>query len=271
MNIISISDLSVTEQNLKRIAGECETKIEAAKAMACTEDTKTAVKKTRAELKKQFAAYEEERKARTAEYEKPLKAFKALYDTYITKPFTEADSALKQKIDEVENRQKAEKYDHVKVYAEELKTAYALEWLDVDRIMPNVTLSKSEAALKAEAASVLDKIKTEADCIHQIHDGDEVLAEYMKCLNMAQARLTVDERRHALEAAQKAKQAYTKQEEVKQEAATKVEQLAPPVVEEPEKTFQMTFTVSGTLSQLKALKAFLIENNIDFKNGGNSQ
>ena len=58
MDTISIYDLSVTEKNLQRIAEECREKIEAAKAMACTEETKQAVKKTRTELKKKFEEYE---------------------------------------------------------------------------------------------------------------------------------------------------------------------------------------------------------------------
>ena len=59
------------------------------------------------------------------------------------------------------------------------------------------------------------------------------------------------------------------QEEIYKEAEKKIEQLAPPVEVEEEKTYTMTFTVSGTIEQLKALKAFMISNNIDFINGGN--
>ena len=42
-----------------------------------------------------------------------------------------------------------------------------------------------------------------------------------------------------------------------------------PTKPEEEKKYTMTFTVSGTMEQLKALKAFMIENNINFTNGGN--
>ena len=134
-NIISISDLSTTEANLRKIAEEQEDKLQSALAMACTEETKKAVKNTRAELNKQFSEYESERKIRTAEYEKPLKEFKAMYDKYIATPFKEADKALKTKIDQVEALQKDEKREAVESYAKELIQAYALDWLDVSRIM----------------------------------------------------------------------------------------------------------------------------------------
>lgn len=272
-NVISIYDLSLTEQNLARIAEECKDKIEIAKTMACTEDTKKAVKKTRAELKKQFNEYETERKARTAEYEEPLKRFKELYNKYIKEPFMTADTALAKKIDDVERMQKAEKYDNLKAYAQELKTAYALNWLDVDRIMPNVTLSKTQTAYEKEIAEILDKIKRDVDTINQLGDDGETLAEYMDCLDFAQACMTINQRKQAIEQAKQASQAYTQAETEKQAVEESVTQLAPPIIEEePQKSeepvYTMTFTVSGTMEQLKALKAFMVESKIDFKNGG---
>lgn len=268
---ISITELSTTEQSLQRIASQIEGRLSAALQMTCTEETKAAVKKYRAELSKQFAEFEAERKEKTAEYEKPLKQFKELYDRYITKPFKNADTALKIKISEVENVQRAEKTAAVEDYALELITAYSLSWLDVSRIMPNITLSASEKSLKKAVKDSADKIKADVDCINAISDNAELMAEYMKCLNLAQAKLTVVERQHAIEQAEKAKSAYIQQEEIYKEAEKKIEQLAPPeiVPEQEEKTYSMTFTVSGTIEQLKALKAFMIDNNIDFKNGGN--
>ena len=273
MNSISITELSVTEQTLKRIADQSKERIETALQMACTEETKQAVKKYRAELKKTFDDLEAERKAKTVEYEKPLKEFKDIYDKYISKPFKEADRALKNKIDEVETSQKVAKREVIEAYANELIQAYALDWLDVSRVMPSITLSASEKSLKKEVKDKVEKIKSEIDCINAISDNSELMAEYMNCLNLAQAKLTVVERQHAIEAAEKAKAAYTQNEEVNRQAEEKVDMLAPPVIEEEkpeEKKYTMTFTVSGTIEQLKELKAFMIENNINFTNGGNA-
>lgn len=46
----------------------------------------------------------------------------------------------------------------------------------------------------------------------------------------------------------------------------KEEPLQAPVVEEKEKTFTASFEVSGTMAQMQALKSFLIENKITYKN-----
>lgn len=271
MDNIKISELSVTKQNLQRIADEIKFKLEIAEKMACTEETKKAVKKYRTDLKKEFEELETERKEKTREYEKPLEEFKAVYNELIAKPFKSADQALKIKIDEVETAQKNAKQEAVESYARELLQVYALDWLDAQRIIPNITLSASGKSLKKAVKDIADKIKSEVDCINAMSNNSELMAEYMKCLSLAQAKMTVIERQHAIEAAEKAKTAYNQQEEIDRKAEKRVEQLAPPTIvsEQEEKTYSMTFTVSGTIEQLKALKAFMIENNINFTNGGN--
>lgn len=271
--VLSIVNLQQTEQTLKEISERCKDRLKLAESMACTEETKQAAKKLRAELNKEFSEYEAERKERTAEYEKPLKMFKTLYEQYIAEPFRNADIALKVKINDVETVQKEEKTLEVKEYADELKQAYALDWLETERIMPNVTLSASTKSLKAAAKERLDKIKSDIDCIGVIDSSGEMFAEYMACLDLAMAKIIVERRKKAVEEAEKAKAAYTQTESINQQAEKKVDMLAPPVIEEEkpeEKKYTMTFTVSGTMEQLKALKAFMIENNIEFKNGGNS-
>ena len=269
--IIRITDTQTTEAALKLIAEQTAHDLQIAMDMACTEETKQACKNRRAELRKQFDEYEAERKEKTAEYEKPLKAFKVIYDKYIKEPFQRADTALGDKIKAVESQQKADKAEAVKVYAEELKAAYGLVWLDSERIMPPVTLSVSEKKLKEQVKENLDRVKSDTIAA-QIDTTGETLAEYMITLNLAQAHTAVNERRKAVEMAKKAREEAEKQEEAKQETVERVDSFAPPIQIQAEeiKTYSMTFTVSGTIEQLKALKAFMINNNITFTNGGNS-
>jgi hypothetical protein len=279
--LLSIVNLQKTEKALKDISERCKERLEAAAQMACTEETKQSVKKLRADLNKEFLEYEAERKSKTAEYEKPLRLFKALYDQYITQPFKGADTSLKIKISEVENAQRNEKSMEVKEYAEELKAAYGLSWLEAERVMPNVTLSASVKSLKSSVKERLDKIKSDIDCIGVIDDSGEMFAEYIDCLDLAQAKIAVNSRRKAVEEAERAKAAYKKQAEVQQAAENKVDMLAQPTEEEAsqeetekavvEKTYTMTFTVSGTIEQLKALKAFMIDKSIEYKNAESTE
>lgn len=271
--LLSIVNLPATEEVLKAISEKCKSKLEVAESMACTEETKQAVKKLRADLNREFTSYEAERKERTAEYEKPLKEFKKLYDEYISIPFKSADSALKTKIDEVETEQKSRKTTEIEEYAQELLDLYALNWLDLSRIMPNVTLSASATSLKKAVKTTIEKIKSDIDCIGVIDSSGEMFAEYMNCLDLATAKITVERRKKAVEEAEKAKAVYSQNEEINEQAEEKIDMLIPPTVEEEEpemEKYTMTFTVTATIEQLKALKAYMIENNIEFKNGGNN-
>ena len=267
--IIRITDTQTTEEALKLIAEQMTHDLEIAMDMACTEETKQACKNRRAELRKKFDEYEAERKEKTAEYEKPLKAFKAIYDKYIKEPFQRVDTALGSKINAVEAAQKAAKAEAVKAYADELKVAYGLVWLDSGRVIPPVTLSVSEKKLKEQIKENLDRVKSDVIAA-QIDTTGETLAEYMITLNLAQAQTAVNERRKAVEMARKAREDAEKQEEAKQETVERVDAFSPPVQVEEVKTYSMTFTVSGTIEQLKALKAFMVANNITFTNGGNN-
>lgn len=272
-DMFSIQNISATEKSLITISAECADRLRLAENLACTEETKQAAKKLRSELNKEFAEYEAERKEKTAEYEKPLKQFKELYDRYITKPFKNADTALKIKISEVEDVQRSEKAAAVEDYATELITMYSLGWIDVSRIMPNITLSASEKSLKKEVKETLDRIKSEVDCINAISDNSELMAQYMECLDLPAAQTIVAMRKRHKEQAEQAMAIYKQQEEVKQEVVERIEQLAPPVIEEDEpeiEKYTMTFTVTATIEQLKALKSYMIDNNIEFKNGGNN-
>ena len=272
--VLSIVNLQQTEQTLKGISERCKERLKLAESMACTEETKQAAKKLRAELNKEFSEYEAERKERSAEYEKPLKMFKDIYNQYIAEPFRNADVALKVKINDVETAQREEKTLEVKEYADELKQAYSLDWLDAERVMPNVTVSASAKSLKAAVKERLEKIKSDIDCIGVIDDSGEMFAEYMNCLDLATAKIAVEKRRKAVEEAEKAKAAYNQNEGINRQAEEKVDMLAPPTTTEEEKSeekkYTMTFTVTGTIQQLKAIKAFMIANNINFTNGGNS-
>ena len=270
--LLSIVNLPATEEVLKAISEKCKSKLEVAESMACTEETKQAVKKLRADLNKEFTSYEAERKERTAEYEKPLKEFKKLYDEYISIPFKSADSALKTKIEEVETEQKNRKTAEIEEYAQELIEVYALNWLDLSQIMPNVTLSTSVTSLKKAVKTTVEKIKSDIDCIGVIDSSGEMFAEYMNCLDLGMAKIAVERRKRAVEEAEKAKAAYNQNEEINEQAEEKIDMLTPPTVEEEEpemEKYTMTFTVTATIEQLKALKTYMIENNIEFKNGGN--
>lgn len=269
--IIVVKQLPVIEERLKDVKTDIESRTSAAVAMDCTEENYKDVKKIRAELNKEYKEYEDFRKAVKKTVETPYKNFEEVFKECVTDSFKAADSKLKAKINNVEDSLKAQKRDNVLKFAEELKVSYSLDWLDVKRVVPNVTMTASESSLIQKVSDELDRINTDVQAITDI----EVLAEYKKSLNLAQSNLTVANRRKEIEEARLEAERKVHQEEIKQETEKKVEMLAPPVVEEPkaveskvaERKFVTSFSVKGTMTQIKALKAFIIENNIEIIGG----
>ena len=270
-NIIVVKQLPVIEERLEKLKADIENRTSAAVAMDCTEENYKEVKKVRAELNKECTEYENRRIAVKKAINAPYEAFNEVYKECVSNVFAAAKTELDKKITAVEDGLKAAKRDNVLKFAEELKASYSLDWLNINRVMPNVTLSASESSLIQKVSDELERINTDVQAITDI----EVLAEYKKSLNLAQSSLIVANRRKEIEEARLEAERKAHQEEIKQETEKKVEMLAPPVVEEPkaveskvaERKFVTSFSVKGTMTQIKALKAFIIENNIEIIGG----
>ena len=262
--IIELVQLPVIDERLQTLKTEWEEKTAAAVALSCTESNKQEIKKTRTALTKEFNALEESRKgvkkAILAEYE----AFEKVYKECVTLPYKAADEALKGKIEAVEQEQKKDKYTSVERYAKELIIANGLSWLSSGRIMPKVTLTASEKALKEQVKQTVDNIALE---VKVIGEDVELLAEYQKSLSLATAKITIAERHKAIEAAKQAAEQKAKQDEQFEKAEERAEMLLPPEIKQEEQRVTTSFKVRGTMAQLKALKAFIVKNKIEIIGG----
>lgn len=266
-NIIVVKQLPIIEERLRELKADIESRTSAAMSMECTEGTVKEVKKIRAELNKECKEYEGQRKTVKKAVIAPYEAFEDVYKECVTIPFKKADSELKSKISAVEEGLKEQKKEKLIRFAEELKASYSLDWLNINRVLPTITLSASESSLIEKVSEKLDSINTAVKFI----DDPEVFAEYKKSLDPVRAQLIVANRRKEIEEAKAQAERKVQQEEVKQEAAKKVEALAPPKVEEKptvsERKFVTSFTIKGTLAQIKALKAYIKDNNIEIVGG----
>lgn len=267
-DIILIKQLPVIEERLHELKAEISERVSAAVTMDCTEKTVKEIKKIRAELNKEFAEYEEARIGVKKAISEPYDRFNATYKECVSDVFKAADGELRQKIAAVEDGLKKAKRENVKHFAVELRTALGLEWLDVDRVIPNVTLSAPESTLTQKTSEAMERISEDVKAI----DDAEVFAEYKKSLNLAQAQTIVKNRRAEIERAKAESLAHYERIK-KQVESLPLEDDIPEALEPPtvstvqEPVYTMYFTVKGTIDQLKAVKAFLVENNIEFIGG----
>ena len=136
----------------------------------------------------------------------------------------------------------------------------------------------------------LDRIADDLALIATMDHADEIMYEYRWSLNVSQAATTVDKRYKALEAERQRKAAAEEAARARAENQVAIEEVLaengaesvlPPPVAEPapapdaaptavsappaEKKYITTFKVRGTLNQLKALKAFLVEGGYEYE------
>ena len=261
-----------------------------------TEDTLKSAKNTRTMLRKELAVFEEQRKYIKEQVNVPYKAFEKAYKEHIEVHYDKADSTLKAKIDEVQNRLITDKSERIKEYFTELCQQQGIDFLIFERLPLNITLSDSDKKFKEQVANFVGEVSKSLEFIESLTDPDEykaeILADYkqtldvMRSINNAQYRkqqreaelARIEAQRVAAEQARLAAEARAKETAPLQAPAQVINEAQPAAPVQPEpvqeatqavqenenEIVQTAFTVIGTRAQLKALRAFLETNNIKY-------
>ena len=264
-DLIVVKQSLLIEERLKKKSEEIKKKVDDAKALVCTEDTVKLVKKTRAELNKEFNEIEAIRKQVKTKALEPYEAFEKVYKEYVSDLFKSADSDLKSKVDEVEGTIRLEKQTEIKSYFEELKTSLNIDFVEFKQTNLKILLSNTLTSLKKEVYQILGKVKEDLDIIETQENKAEILVEYKKTLNVSQSIVVVSERIQRIAEEKKRQAERQKLREGQAEVVEKIEKVielkAPtqaPTVEQPiEKLMTATFKVTATKEKLIELKRFL--------------
>lgn len=270
--IIVVRQLPVIEEQLQTIKADVTRRVSEAMSLVVSEETVRDIKKIRAELNAEFKAFEARRKAVKNAVMAPYMQFESVYADCISDVFKKGDADLKAKIDGVETALKKEKEKEVYGYFVEYMESKNMglgEFITFGHANIHVTMTASMKSLKEQAKTFVDRICDDLALIDTQEHKDEILYEYKRSLNVSASITAVTNRYKALEAA-KAREAERKaREQAAQEAAAKVtavaEELAPPVVKQSEPIYTLNFTVRGTKTKLRELKAFLEKGGYDFK------
>lgn len=279
-DLIIVKQLPIIEEKLKGLAEEIDKEVENARALVCTEDTVKTVKEVRADLNKKFKELETQRKAVKEQIMVPYNNFETIYKECVSDKFKNADTELKNKIDNVESELKAKKEQDVKEYFEEYKTANDIDFINYEQANINVTLTESMKSLKEQVKTFIDKIADDLKLIETQECKDEIFVEYKQTLNISRAIQDVANRHKLLEEEKKRqedlknKQLEQAKEQVKvsikeQETATKNALdnfiIEAPKIEEKEDILTLRFTVKATRTKLKELKNFLENGGYDYE------
>lgn len=289
----------IVYEKIKAVGQQIEAKIAELKLdnQLVTEDTLKSAKNTRTMLRKELAVFEEQRKFIKEQVNVPYKAFEKAYKEHIEVHYDKADSTLKSKIDEVQNRLLDDKRGRIKEYFTELCQSQGIDFLIFERLPLNITLSDSDKKFKNEVANFVSEVSKSLQLIESLNEPDEfkaeMLTEYKQTLDVTRAIQNaqyrkqqreaelqrIEAQRVAAEQARLSAEARAK-EQAPLQAPAQVTYEAQPVApvqpkpvqeatqaaqEDENEVVQTTFTVIGTRAQLRALRNFLDNNNIQYK------
>ena len=294
-NIITVQQLPViVYERLESVGQEIDKRIAALDLdkQLVTEDTKKAVKDTKVMLKKELEDFEKQRKRIKEQVVAPYEAFEKAYNSFIKVKYEKADGILKVKIDEFDRKLKADKEARIRAYFTELCQANNIDFLPFERLGLNIRLNDSDKSLKDIVNTNIDNVVKSLKFIESLTDPDEykaeILADYKQTLDVMIAINNAKYRKQQREAELQrleAQKARAEQARLAAEARAKEvaplqepEEVPPPAIQEAPAPPQevpapapqevtpdlivTNFTVQGTMEQLKALKAYIISNNI---------
>lgn len=299
-NLITLKQAPIiVYEQIKAVGQQIEAKIAELNLdnQLVTDETLKSAKNTRTTLRKELAVFEEQRKFIKDQVNAPYEAFEKAYKEHIKVHYDKADSTLKAKIDEVQNRLLNDKQGRIKDYFTELCQSQGIDFLIFERLPLNITLSDSDKKFKEQVANFVGEVSKSLKFIESLTDPDEykaeILTDYKQTLDVTTAIRNAQYRKQQREAelqrieAQKARAeqarlaAEAKAKEVSPlQAPTQVINEAQPAVplqpepvqeatqaaqEDENEIVQATFTVIGTRAQLRALRAFLDNNNIQYQ------
>ena len=289
-NLITIEQLPIiVYEKIENVGQEIEkriTSLELDKQLV-TEDTKKAVKDTRAMLNKEFENFETQRKQIKEKIQKPYIEFENAYNKFIKVHYENAEQTLKTKINEFDKQIIADKEARIREYFTELCQSNKIDFLPFERLGLKIGLSDSDKSLKDLVNTNIGNVVKSLAMIESLNDPDEykaeILTDYKQTLDVTTAIRNAQYRKQQREAElQRLEAQKARAEQARLEAEAKAKEVAPlqaPEVVKPQeqivkneavpapqevtpKLIQTTFSVQGTLEQLKALKAYILSNNI---------
>lgn len=273
--LIVVKQIPVIEERLISQKEKWEQEVRDAEAMLCTEETLASVKAARARCNQDFAIFEEQRKDVKRMILEPYNHFEAVYKDCVTDPHDLAVSAYNKKISDVEPEIKRRCEEGLRDYFAELCAVHHLDWLTYERAGIKVDMASARAEtpkkLRKQLAEFVASVADSVDRIIALEGAGEIMEEYQRTLNAADAICTVQERRCRIEEQKKELEARRAVREQEEAMVRRVEALAPPVAVEVQEAVEaqdtakicyMDLRAHGTMEHLSALKRFALENNI---------
>mgnify|MGYP002559137722 CR=1 FL=1 len=271
--LMKVTQLPVIEEHLRSRKEQTEQRVAEAMSLVCTDETLISVKNIRAEMNREFADAETQRKAIKAAIMEKYDSFESVYRECIADPYKRADADLKAKIDATESEIKSRCEEMLLGYFRELCAVNEIDFLSFGQTGVKVDMASARAKTPKK---LMEQIKLKVDGVAQDmktigtmgENAPEIMVEYKKNLDLSLAISVVNERHRRAEEEREAVKRHTVSPAAR--AAGDTVAAAPQVV--PKRVEQaaverltVSFRVTDTRERLRLLKQFLVSNGYQYE------
>jgi hypothetical protein len=288
-DLIQVVQLPVIEQRLRSIKSVVESRVKEATSLACTPDNISDIRKARSELSKEFALYDEQRKAVKEQIMRPYESFNMVFKECVTDLYKKADSELKSKIEESEMSIKSQCEDGLRDYFKELCEAEGVQWLSYDRagIVVDMTSAKQKVPkkLREKITQFVTGVSRSVSLIADMENAEEIMVEFKRTLDATESIAIVQERHRMVEAEKEGLSgSYHPKNVQEQSTAPTISDVTPPkddflsspkVIQptedaetQVEDMVYVSFKVTGSIQKINELKQFLVNGGYEYEQLG---
>lgn len=258
----------VIAENLVALSAYISDTLAALSALPRDKEGCATAKAMRADLWRRFDGLEQQRKAVKAAVMEPYNAAEKTYKEKISTPINEADKQLKDWIDSYQNEVKESCRQELQDYFDELCDALHIDFVTFDQtgVVVDMATAQLKDPKKARNAihDFLNRIEEDRQTISAMEHAGEIMAEYCQSLSLSASIAAVNDRLARTRQSTTELEMLRSREEKTASARQSLYTEAPEIMVE-EDTYTAAFTVTGTLAQLRALKAFLDGNHITYE------
>jgi hypothetical protein len=269
--VLECTQVPIIVENLMDMAASYQAKQDYIATLPRDDEGMKAVKSLRAEARKEFEELDEKRKEVKQKVMEPYNKAETIFKSFVTIPFNALDKACKEFSDGVEGEMKARCEEELKEYFSELCAVKGIHWLPWEKLgikvdMATARLKEPKKAMETIRGKV-DKVCADLDTLSRMEGSGEYLAEYESCLDVSEAIRRVNFRKESQRIAEEnraQREARMQQSNLVREAI-KASEVGTVVMPQQEKRFRVTFTVTATMSMLRAMKAWLEDKKIEYQ------
>lgn len=236
-NMSELKELALKFQdyytNIKFIEDETKLNFEDKEQMTLIENKKKEAREEKAKINNFKKVINDKSKVVLEKYNEPINKFLELKKETID-ILTKTYDTINSQVEIVDTQLLDEKRKRLENYFNELAEKETIDFTTYEAMKQNVTLSASIKSLKKEINNFINKIKDELKLIETQEHKVEILVEYKKSLNVANAITNVNERFKEIELVKAREEARKLKLEQEEEQIKKVEEIlkkAEPVVE----------------------------------------